>query len=307
MGIESGKVERGTIMKINVLVVLGFTVVHAHSATYTWNGRSGDGKWRTVKNWTVSNSKYTWPNAQKKNSCINNDCDQIIIDNGDTVRYSSYLSIDGPLDASIAPALILDNRSKLIVSGAIYLANGLGTRGQIGIRDGATLIVQDKLDVGNDGDGGVFVSGGNLIIKKDLGIGSGKYASGKMIVSGKSIVIVDKDIVLSEAHSAKSELIIENGTITVGGTVYLGGKYASDDTALCRIRLKGGILKCENLIFKKKLGKIIYTGGLLLVKADNLNKKKMQKLVNSGKIDVSGVTNWKIVTAANGYTELVAE
>lgn len=50
---------------ICVLVVLGVGIVNVHSATYTWDGSAGDGKWLTATNWTVSNSKYTWPNEQK--------------------------------------------------------------------------------------------------------------------------------------------------------------------------------------------------------------------------------------------------
>lgn len=203
------------------------------------------------------------------------------------------------MDGSVTPALILDNGSKLIVS-VIWISNGLGTKGQIGIRDGATLEVRGKfLDVGNDGDSGLNVSNGNLIVKNYLRIGVGKYASGEMTVSGKSSITVGKDLILSESYSAKSQLTVNDGTIKVNGKITLGGS-----TGTCRVFLKGGVLKGENLIFKNKLSKVIYTGGKLLINAKKLSEADMKKLIDNGNIDVSGAKDWKITTI-DGYTALV--
>ena len=287
------------------LAVLLLFNVNLYAATYTWDGSSGDGKWSTPDNWTCTGTGYSWPNEQKK-KIVNDDVYQIIIDNGNKVNISAQaFCIDGPLDGSVAPALILDNGSTL-TGRFVYLGDNLGTKGEIGIRDGATLIAEGNLDVGNDGYGCVVLSGGHLIIKKSIGIGSGKYASGDMTVSGKSTVTVDENFILSEAHSGKSELTINGGVITVGGTFYLGGKYNSNDTTLCRVFLNGGVLKSENLVFKKMLSKIIYTGGEILVNSINVSADDMENLIASGKIDVSGVENWEI-RIVNGYTVLLSK
>ena len=290
---------------ISALVVFLSFNVNLYAATYTWNGGTNDGKWSTPENWTCTGTEYRWPNEQKI-KFVNDDVDQIIIDNGNKVNISARaFCIDGPLDGSVAPALILDNGSTL-TGRFVYLGDNVGTKGEIGIRDGATLVVEGKLDVGNDGYGCVFISGGHLIIKKSIGVGSGKYASGDMTVSGKSTVTVGEDFILSEAHSGKSKLTINGGVITVGGTFCLGGKYNSNDTTLCRVFLNGGVLKSENLVFKKMLSKIIYTGGELIVNSVNVSADDMENLITSGEIDVSGVEDWEI-RIVNGYTVLLSK
>ena len=283
------------------LAVLGFTQFHVHGATYTWNGKAGDGEWNTARNWTVSGSEYTWPNEQKNNPYVNDDCDQIIIDNGAVVQRDASLSIDGLAD-SFPAMLMLENGSKLISNDAIYLANALGKSGYIGIRDGATLEVRGKvLDLGNDGDGSVPVSNGRLIVKNALRIGSGKYSSGKMTVSGKSTVTVGTEMILSSVQSTKSELIINDGTMIINGRIVFGGGAAS-----CRLFLNGGVFQCTQLKFNHKTSKIIYTGGSLGINTENLSEKGMQELIGSKRIDVSGAKDWEITTF-DGYTVLVSK
>ena len=289
------------IIVICVWVVLEFTLVTAHAATYTWSSKAGNENWDTAENWTVDGSKYTWPNQQNNNHYINDDCDPIIIDNGATVRRDSYLSIDG-LANSFPAMLILENGSKLILNDAIYLANALGKSGYIGIRDGATLEVNGKiLDIGNDGNGSVLVSNGRLIVKNALHIATGKYSTGAMTVSGKSTVTVGTEMILSYYQSSKSELIINDGTMIINERIVFGG-----GTASCRLFLNGGTLQCAKLKFNHITSKIIYTGGLLLINGENLSEKGMQELVSSKRIDVSGAKNWKITTKG-AYTVLGSE
>ena len=284
-----------------ILAVLGFTHVHVQAATYTWNDKAGDGNWDDAGNWTVVGSEYTWPNEQKNNPYVNDDCDQIIIGNGAVVQRDASLSIDGLAD-SFPAMLMLENGSRLISNDAIYLANALGTSGYIGIRDGATLEVRGKvLDLGNDGDGSVLVSNGRLIVKNALRIGSGKYSSGKMTVSGKSSVTVGTEMILSEFQSAKSELTINDGTMIVNGGIVLGGGGGR-----CRLFLNGGVLQCAQLKFNHNTSRIIYTGGSLGISAENLSERGMQELISSKRIDVSGAKDWEITTL-DGYTVLISK
>ena len=264
------------------------------AGSFEWTGNAGNDKWSDAKNWNAVDSKYRFP-TEERGKTINNGCDKIVIGSGAKVRCgNAALSIDGSLDGLKTPALIVENGGELTLHN-VYLGDALGTRGQIGVGNAGTLVVKGKLDIGNDGFGRLCVSNGNLIAEKDLGVGSGKYASGAVTVSGRSKVLVKGNLILSEAASGKSRMTISDGDVTVLGALSLGGKYHSNDSTLCRVFLKGGVLRLGNLLFKKDLAAVVVSGGMLLVKTKAINKKKMLSLIKSGKIDVSELKNWTII------------
>lgn len=196
----------------------------AQAGLYVWDGSEADGNWDTVANWSTTGTTYTWPNEQFGNEYTNEDCDWVVLINGDTVNRSPGLSPDGARDGSNTALLTLDNSSTLNVDGTIWVADYGGTRGQIDVLGGSLLDISEMLKVGDDNGsigtlnviGGTVKTGSHLIIANRAG------STGYMNISGNATIEVGNKLYMNDGGGADafSQIIMDSGTVTTGGNCY---------------------------------------------------------------------------------------
>jgi len=213
----------------------------AQAGLYVWDGSEADGNWDTVANWSTTGTTYTWPNEQFGNEYTNEDCDWVVLINGDTVNRSPGLSPDGARDGSNTCLLTLDNSTTLNVDGTIWVADFGGTRGRIDVLRGSTLDVVGQLKVADD-NGSIAtlnVIGSRLITGNDLIIGHRTGAHGTANIGGDSVVDIGDHLVVAYQSGSTGYLNISgNPTINIANKVYMNDGGGAD--SFSQIVMDGG-------------------------------------------------------------------
>jgi hypothetical protein len=174
------------------------------------------------------------------------------------------------------------------------------------MKNNSKLTVKSLLDVGNSGTGKIAIknsviditgasnSGDSLRIGCD---GPGEIA----LFGGKSKIIVKKRLTMSVGRYAASKLILNGGSVIVGGELVFG--KIGPERAKSEIVINSGLLQADSISFNMKNAKITFKSGKLLVNSSNLSEAAMKQLIEEGRIDVSNSANWRISTV-NGFTVL---
>ena len=207
----------------------------AHAGLYVWDGSAGDGAWETIDNWSTTGTSYMHPNQEFGNEYFNQDCDQVVLINGDTISSSMGLSPDGARDGSNTCLMTLDNATTLNVGGTIWVADYGGTKGQIDVLGGSTLDVDGQLKVADD-DGSVGtlnVVDSTLDVGSHLIITNRDGGTGYLNISGNSVINVGSKFYMNDGGGSEpsfSQVVMDDGTVTTADNCYLNDD-ASNGTA----------------------------------------------------------------------------
>ena len=161
----------------------------AQAGLYVWDGSELDGNWDTVANWSTTGTTYTQPNQEFGNEYFNQDCDWVVLINGDTVNRGGGLSPDGMRDGSNTALLTLDNSSTLNVDGTIWIADHGNTRGRIDVLRGSRLTATGQIKVGDDdlSIGTLNIIDGIVDIGSNLIIANRSGSTGYLNISGEAL------------------------------------------------------------------------------------------------------------------------
>jgi hypothetical protein len=209
---------------ITLILLLVFCLTgSAYANIYIWDGSALDGAWETVANWTTS-STYDHPNQQFGNEYFNEDCENVVLFNGDTISSSTGLSPDGARDGSNTCVLSLYYGTTLNVGGTMWVADWGGTKGQVDVLDGSTLNTAGDLKVGDDNGsiGTLNVVDGTVQTTGHLIIAHREGATGYLNISGDSTIDVGNKFYMNDGggSGSYSEVVMDGGVVTTVGNCY---------------------------------------------------------------------------------------
>jgi hypothetical protein len=213
-----------------VLLVLAAAILVFNGAThaniYIWDGSALDGSWDTVANWTTS-STYDHPNQQWGNEYFNEDCEHVVLFNGDTITSSTGLSADGARDGSNTCVLSLYYGTTHNVgpggSADIWIADYSGANGTVEVLGGSTLNVTD-CEIGNEGPGAgkMVVTDSTVNCNDDMMVGVWAGSVGYLTINPGSTINVADRWYMNDGGGAGSfsQVEMNGGVVTTGGNCY---------------------------------------------------------------------------------------
>ncbi len=205
-----------------------------YGGVYDWTGAI-DGDWGNSGNWVVTGSTWVHPNEEFGNEYTNQDCDEILLTNGDTVSKIGGLSPDGARDGSNTANLTLDNGGVLNIDGTIWIADHGNTKGTINVLNGSALNVAGQLKAGDDAGsvGTLNVSNSSVVIGSNLVITNRAGGTGYLNISGSSTIDVGGKFYMNDGggSGSRSYVMMDGGTITTAGNSYFNDDASVDSEA----------------------------------------------------------------------------
>lgn len=207
----------------------------AEGPLYVWDGSAGDGQWETVGNWSTTGASYDHPNQEFGNEYFNQDCERVVLINGDTISSSMGLSPDGARDGSTTCLMTLDNATTLNIGGTMWIADAGGTKGRVDVLGGSTLTATGHIKVGDDdlSVGTLNIIGSTVDIGDDLIIANRDGSTGYLNIGGDSVVNVADRFYMNDGGGSEpsfSQVVMDSGIVTTGYNCYFNDD-ASKGTA----------------------------------------------------------------------------
>ena len=165
----------------------------------------------------------------------------MVIMGGSLITTNCTLVV-GTSDYDYAVGNLTVSNGGIVLAQGVAVGNGYGGQSTIQII-GATMILSSSLAVGNgaqtSGDTLLITSGGLLVVTNgSTELGNGSYALANIIVSNSTMLA--RDMSLGTGYRCSGGLTIEDGTVTVLGSLDLGAE------SLGSVSLNGGALAVTN-------------------------------------------------------------
>jgi len=165
--------------------------------------------------------------------------------------------------------------------------------------------IKDGKTEPTNGEAKLVLNGG------EIKAGNGVYFNSEIGPAAKANVVLDGGILQSDGaiyldYNTDGEVTItvnKDSTMISKHGLHFGKSGVGNDAGSAYLRINGGIVQAEDLVFDMSIAKVVYTEGELRILDAALNESEMKALIEAGRIDVVDAPDYRIVTA-NGYTVL---
>ena len=308
---------RGLLFGVLSSIVFSLTLFSLNSNLYgdaTWTG-SEDKVFSNANNWTadpLGANLYIGNDAADLTLGTSMSIGNMYMGNGSTSADSSLTINNGGsltgtnvyIGQDAKATLTIETGATLTATGGLWTGNNSGSKGVLNI-SGGNVTVGSGCQIGNNGEGEVNVSGGELIYNGQIRIAN-QGKTGALNISGGNVSFNQRLYIGQRGEQKGSVTLSENGKMTVDQFLFVGGGSSRTVTLSNGTSLSLSGSNGSGILTLKGNSQLIVNGdtnqgGLYLGECANNSTAYESKLEISGNA-VLTVTGKEFMVASGGST-----